>query len=107
MTEKKEYILCSAIWYDDGETYPNQPKHIAKGFVICGRRHHNCITSISIIKDEQHKAKLVGRDAQGFLTNTNRFVNRAEAYEIARDAGQLLLGDYQTKPYMLTSEDLY
>ena len=40
---KKEYILCAAIHWDDGETYPHQPKNITTGLVICGRRHHNIL----------------------------------------------------------------
>lgn len=38
-----EYILCAAIWYDDGKEYPHQPVNIKEGYVWCGRRHHNII----------------------------------------------------------------
>ena len=38
-----ERILCAAIWYNDGKKHVHQPINIETGFVICGRRHHNCI----------------------------------------------------------------
>lgn len=95
-----ERILCAAIWYVDDNEYPYQPKNIKNGYVWCGRRHHNIINL---------RAKLLGlptrRNAiQGFLTNTDRFVDRIEANEIAIKAGQVegnVSGDE------LISEDLY
>lgn len=98
-----EKILCAAIWYDDGKFYEAQPVNIKQGYVMCGRRHHNIILlRFSLTGEETYTRK-----GQGFLTDKDRFVNREEAYRIAKDAGQLLLGDYQKEPYMLTSEDLY
>jgi hypothetical protein len=38
----KEWILCAAILVEDGEEHLHQPRNIKTGFVICGRRHHNC-----------------------------------------------------------------
>jgi len=38
----KEYILCAAIWCNDGKKHVHQPRNVPKGFVIGGRRHHNC-----------------------------------------------------------------
>lgn len=99
----KEFIICAAIHYSDGKKHEHQPANIEFGYVMCGRRHHNIIN----LRFELTGKRTNDRQGQGFLTNTDRFVNRQEAYEIARDAGQLLLGDYQTKPYMLTSEDIY
>ena len=88
--DKKEYILCATNHYDDGEKQIHGPKNIESGFVICGRRHHNCISIF------------VGEYEQGFLTNTNRFVDREEAAKIAFDYGQI---KEETK--RLFSEDLY
>lgn len=39
----KEYILCSANHYDDGEKEIHGPKNIESGFVICGMRHHTVL----------------------------------------------------------------
>jgi hypothetical protein len=39
---EKEYILCAAIWFDDGKEYRLQPKNITTGLVLCGWRH-GCI----------------------------------------------------------------
>ena len=48
-------------------------------------------------------------EIQGFLTNTNRFVSRKEAFEIARDANQIQGPNkgQQENSIGLTSEDLY
>jgi hypothetical protein len=98
-----EHIICAAIHYFENKAYIHQPRNIELGYVMCGRRHHNIIN----LRFDLTGKRTADRSGQGFLTNTDRFVDRQEAYKIARDAGQLLLGDYQTAPYILTSEDLY
>lgn len=103
----KEFIICSAIHYDDGKEYPHQSKGIKSGFIVCGRRHHNCITTLSILMEDRYEKAMAMREAQGFLTNTDRFVNRKEAYFIAKDAGQLLHNMHDESNLQLVSEDLY
>ncbi len=104
MNSDNEYILCAAIWFNDGiTTNVHQPKNIETGFVICGRRHHNCIATISIlVKDYKRDPKI--RSIQGLLTNTNRFVDRKEALEIAINSGQVKERGNRTT---LFSEDLW
>jgi hypothetical protein len=101
----KEYILCAANYYNDNKQYTFNPKSITEGFIVCGHRHHNCIQMFAQIvgfpytdeANELHKTEI-----QGFLTNTNRFVNREEAAQIAFQANQIdKLKD------KLFSEDLY
>jgi hypothetical protein len=110
---EKEYILCAAIWfdYDLDNVYPHQPKNIEKGYVICGRRHHNVFAIHTLIgKPRNH--------IQGFVTNKDRFVGRKEAYDIAIKAMQIssrtenkgLDQYFKTEPedsQILISEDLY
>lgn len=96
--EKPEYILCSAIHFDDGKEHVHQPINIQTGFVICGQRHHNCLYTASLIGQLPKKFK----QTQGFLTNTNRFVNREEAGEIAFKSGQI-----KKETDCLFSEDLW
>jgi hypothetical protein len=96
LINNKEYIICSAIWFDDGVKHPHQPKNIDIGYVVCGRRHHNCF-QIQFMIDINH----IERE-QGFLTNTDRFVDREEAGQIAYDAGQIT-----EKNNFLFSEDLW
>lgn len=110
--KQNEYILCAAIHYDDGKKHVHQCKNIESGFVVAGRRHHNCITTISILMGEgNYDKKLLARDAQGFITNTDKYVTRKEAYIIAVAAGQIekrkvdKLG--QETSEILISEDLY
>jgi hypothetical protein len=101
----KEYILCAANHYDDGEKQIHGPKNIESGFVICGRRHANCISMfakmVGFPYDENANA-LRKTERQGFLTNTDRFVEREEAAQIAFEAGQI-----RQHKIVLFSEDLY
>jgi hypothetical protein len=74
-----EYIIISAVWYDDGKKYHNQP--VDTGIVICGHRHHNCLNNISMLFKDAENHGLKSRE-QGFLTNLGRYVDRYEAYAI-------------------------
>ena len=105
MSGKKEYILCAANHYDDGEKQIHGPKNIESGFVICGRRHHNCISIFAQMVGfpyNENGLKLMNTEIQGFLTNTDRFVDRKEAAQIALDSGQI-----KEEVKKLFSEDLY
>lgn len=97
---KPEYIICAAVWFMDGNKHVHQPNNIESGFVICGRRHHNCfyIASKLIEGYSEVKKTLV----QGFLTSKDRFVDRKEAGKIAFDSKQL-----SELTNCLFSEDLY
>jgi len=97
----KEYILCSAIHFDDGKEYVHMPKNIKTGFVICGRRHHNCFAILGQVLQEDKEYKSLD-DTQGFITNIDRFVDREEAGKIAFEAGQTK----ELKTY-LYSEDIF
>lgn len=105
----KEYIICAANHYDDGIEQTFNPNNITTGYVVCGHRHHNCISIFAQIvgfpySDESQK--LHNTETQGFLTNTNMFVNRKEAMKIAILAGQVEEGKTH-KEFELYSEDLY
>ena len=92
------YILCSAIWFKDGKKHLHQPINIDRGYVLCGRRHHNCIANSVIfdvkLSDIEH--------VQGFLTNDDYFVTREEGAKIAKIVGQI-----KEDKRILTSEDLW
>lgn len=101
---KKEYILCAAIWFKDGLKHEHQPTNIDTGIVVCGHRHHNCFYTAWGLNEGhvEHLSEANNRATQGFLTNTNRFVDRKEASKIAFEAGQVNEDDG-----CLFSEDLY
>lgn len=126
-----EYIICSAIHYDNGLKYQFHDTYgIDTGFVLAGYRHpHICsvlpinpyyIEMLFHKKDEEAiqkydelKVKYGWQEegltrchtVQGFLTNKGRFVDRKEAWRIARSAGQIDdNGGYNSE---LFSEDLY
>ncbi len=114
-TEKivlKEYILCAANLYNDGKKHEHQPININRGFVVCGRRHHNCISTFAQIVGFPYSElgqRIQNTEEQGFLTNTNRFVTRKEAYKIAFESDQIKGPNqgYSENSIGLTSEDLY
>ena len=105
---EKEYILCAACWYKDIELKKVfeecvLPYNCDRGLVFCGWRHAQCMYSmISITGKRQSEA---GEEIQGFLTNKNRFVDRREALEIAKQANQL--NNRTDCRVQLYSEDLY
>lgn len=109
MKKKPEYIACSAILYDDGHSYPHQPVNVQTGIVICGLRHHNCITNASIHLGDRYNKNLIGRGNQGFLTSENRYVNRKEGFKIALSNKQIIHNFYDESnvDQILCSEDLY
>lgn len=109
----KEFILCAAIWINDGLKYDEQPENIESGFVICGRRHNNCYKTIDILKgnvnnylkslnlsDEDY------RNQPGFLTSFDRFVDRREGWKIAKSNNQIQFGK-DDEYDVLISENLY
>jgi len=105
---KPEYILCAANHYDDGLKYDHQPRNIQQGFVITGRRHHNCILTFSVIaklKDPEGMKKLPC--IQGFLTSKDRFLNRQDSYDLAITCGQLKGEAIKKVRTVLMSEDLW
>lgn len=100
------YIICAAILYQDGNKYKHQPRNIDTGFVVCGRRHHNCFITSYILNGEQSLKRKVSDNTwkvtQGFMTSDDRFVNREEAGVIAFEAGQT-----PKLTECLFSEDIY
>ena len=84
MNNKKEYILCAAISFDDT--------------IIAGYRHDKCFAILKTFLGA-YKPKNI---TQGFLTSKNRFVDRYEANKIAINAKQI-----KNKLDWLVSEDLY
>ena len=106
----KEYILCAAIWYKDLPTQKLLTKNQDKGIIICGHRHGQCIDIMSTLgqlRSVQFGPNSVGETKQGFLTNTNRFVDRKEGMKIAIEAGQVEGDEINIKYPTLFSEDLY
>ena len=106
---EKEFILCAANYYNDGIKYDHSCKNIKTGFVICGRRHHNCIATFAKMVGFPYDEKgheLMRTEQQGFITNTDRWVDRLEALKIAKEANQLITGE-GNESLGLFSEDLY
>ena len=94
---EKEYILCAAIDY--------------YGTIICGHRHGDCYAILCGLTGlPSESSVLPDRDKQGFLTSTNRYVSRKEAWNIAKENNQIKWGldaSENGDDSILISENLY
>ena len=91
-----EIILCAAVRYNEQ--------------IICGHRHSDCYNTLKNFGVPT--SDYPNRDHQGFLTSTNRYVSRAEGWEIAVANKQIRHGYTATKAMfgeesILISENLY
>lgn len=108
----KEWILCAAIWYQDGTEAPRGmiAQNIDSGVVIGQWRHANCINirATNPIWNKKTLAEKANREKEdmpmtvsnekpdieygyvdGFLTSRGRFVDRWQAAKIALECGQI------------------
>lgn len=114
---QKEFIICAAIWVNDGMVHEQQPSNVDIGFVICGRRHHNCYQTIKdLVGDYNEYYKSLNmsdddyRKHQGFITSLDRYVGRKEGWMIAKNNNQILFGLTASEngdDSILISENLY
>lgn len=92
----KEFIICAAIKIED------------TGKIYYGHRHDQCFaaanSALSWTMNRQQISKI--KKTQGFVTSTNRFVNRTEALLIALENNQVI-DKSQIRGDELYSEDLY
>ncbi len=121
MNLREEYIICSAVHYDDGIIYQEQPTNIKTGIVVAGRRHNNCFYLLKQMSLYDETKVTKDNTTAGFLTNFDRFLNRKDAFVLAEKNEQLLipelhhktesdilfLGKFGGHESILTSEDLY
>lgn len=92
-------VVSAAIkFYIKGNTYP---------IIMCGKRHCDVLEKMYNMHIEYDKQTAT----QGFLTDNDIFVDRYEAFEIARAADQLLpeaKEEYKDKiTTQLFSEDVW
>jgi hypothetical protein len=102
-----ERIYCAAIWYKDLPTAKYMPINIDRGIVVEGHRHADIIRTMVNLTGKRtctNGEDCAGESEQGFVTNTNRFVNRVEAMKIAIWANQIIAETIFPELY---SEDLY
>ncbi|MFA7219023.1 MAG: hypothetical protein WC119_00660 [Synergistaceae bacterium] len=87
---EKEHIVQAAIKY--------------KATYYTGWRH--CSIGLKMLEDKVCNRPYPGSNAQGFITNTGRFVSRQEAFSIAKDSGQLI-PEFLEDTKLLLSEMLW
>lgn len=88
--------------------------------VYTGLRHPDCFMAMrerreAVLGSHMHTTKarnevrvaMVRNSTQGFITTRNRFIDRKEAYEMAKEQGQLWFHKLPFLTDELTSEDLY
>lgn len=103
--DKPEYILCAAVYFDDGIIRVHRPRNIESGLVVTGFRHPDCFIILKeIYPDRKYLTNPDNPHVQGFLTSHKRFVNRHEAASIAHLANQIT---HYREGIELYSEDLY
>lgn len=95
-------ILCAAIHYQNGINYPEGPLNVT-GLVVCGRRHHDAYAILQKIQGFDKEVEVV----MGFLTSDNQFLNRKDAFQVARQFNQIHGPNRDDEVNILTSEDLY
>ena len=122
----KEYILCAAIWYQDGTEAPRGfiAQNIDSGVVIGQYRHGNVINVRATNplwnakklqqrhdcdRSEGHLTEdgpdLLMPHVDGFITSQGNFVDRWQAAKIAMDCGQLS-ESVAIRNYDRTEEDI-
>lgn len=83
----REYIYCAATWFKEQPTAHFLPDNIDKWVVIGGINHTQILhTANALLGNVQFQQ---GKQEYGFLTSTNRFVDRIEACIIAKSQNQL------------------
>jgi hypothetical protein len=88
-------LVAAAIkFYPEDSEYPQ---------IICGKRHCDCFEWMFNHKVAYDKTTHI----QGFLTNTDQFVDRYEAMNMALDWGQVSAEDGYESGQQLYSEDLW
>lgn len=85
----KEICICSAVKTEDG-------------LIIRGHRHCDCLYKIYMMEKKPMKT----HESQGFITSTNRFVDRVEGLRLQKEAG-VESADPSGYGRELYSEDLY
>jgi hypothetical protein len=99
-----ERIMCAAVWFDDNTHHDNQPINIKHGYVLCGFNHSNVFKQLGILTDEWRD--ILGKNKTlGFLTTHNKFVDRKEAYLIAKRENQIMYKNDNVKE--LHTTDMY
>lgn len=89
-----EFCICAAIQMPDGE-------------IIRGHRHNNCYDVVRSRPNAESNRENIVAAVQGFITSTNRFVDRKEAMRLQIAAG---IPSQFSRGYcgdILFSEDLY
>lgn len=93
--EKSERIICAAIWYNDGIKRSHLPRNIDSGIVAAGWRHHNCFTILWTLYPDRDYISCDQKTIQGFLTSKGNFVDRKEAFIIAKEQGQIIEEEFE------------
>lgn len=93
------FVVCAACRYGD--------------LIVCGARHYDMVMHSQLRQMREDKLfdfEAAGQAEQGFIDQFGVFMNREEAFEVAKAAGQLNVRRLKT-PHPdsteLFSEDLY
>ena len=95
-------IICAALKIEEDKD----------SIIVAGLSHGDCYETLYKLNPElSARARFKGLITDGFITSINTFVDRREAYFIAKQCGQLssqaLHDKTMRKEFELYSEDLY
>lgn len=99
----KKLIICAALKINKEDEEP---------IIVAGLRHGDCYETLyKLNKELSSYARRKDLIIDGFLTSVNTFVDRREAYFIAKQCGQISSqaqhDKTMRKEFELYSEDLY
>jgi hypothetical protein len=110
----KETILCAACFFPNfpqdrysKTLYISLPKNISSGLVIQGRRHSDCLAMYINFCSAHADPIDAMNNVDGFITSSNKFLTREQAWVVAKEAGQLFDWALGLDEGSLISEHLY
>jgi len=81
-------------------------RHLDTGMIIAGARHGDVVMRV-LMEATGGARHWRGKDEPGFIDQKGRFMNRAQAWDVALASGQEMRDHPSVKKGMLFSEDLY
>lgn len=100
-------IICAAIKLINKYGMFNMELERPDELIVCGLRHGHCIQTIKELDEKWHKATKI----QGFINHKGEFLDRKDAFEHAKECGQLSESTrwykFDNNQRGLYSEDLY
>lgn len=100
----KQRIVCSAILFEFVFQY-DEPN--TETLIVTGVRHYDQLMQDQIAAIDEFMWSKKTSEIQGFVDNKGKFLNREQAFIVAREAYQIIRSCGNTDGKELFSENLY